>query len=62
VLRAFAILNRSEFNVILKLQLTDKQYKELNELTHKFMRYHMPDIFSFRGQKIMDQLLETNKS
>jgi len=62
VLRAFAILNRSEFSVILKLKLTDKQYKELDELIHQFMRYHMPDIFSFRGQKIVNQLLEANKS
>jgi len=60
VLRAFSILCRADFDVIVKLKLTKKQYSELSEIIDQFMRYHMPEIFPVRGQKITDQLLKSN--
>lgn len=57
VLRAFAILHRADFNIILRLQLTAAQRKDLHTLVTTFMRYHVPDTYPVRGQKVIDQLL-----
>ena len=57
VLRAFAILHRADFDIILHLKLTAAQRKELHTLVTTFMRYHVPDTYPVRGQKVIDQLL-----
>ena len=59
VLRAFAILHRADFNVILHLKLTADQRRELHTLVTNFMRYHVPDTYPVRGQKVIDQLLRS---
>jgi len=61
VLRAFSILCRADFDVILKLKLTKKQYPELQNLINQFMSYHMPETFPVRGQKITDQILQSSQ-
>ncbi len=57
VLRAFAILHRADFDVVLRLQLTKKQCEELHHLITRFMRFHLDDSYPDRGERIFDQLL-----
>lgn len=59
VLRSFAILYRADFSIILRLKLTTKQRKELHKLINYFTRYHLPDTYPVRGQKVIDQLLDS---
>ncbi len=59
VLRAFAILHRADFNIILRLQLTAEQRTELYTLVTNFMRYHVPETYPVRGQRVIDQLLRS---
>lgn len=57
VLRAFAILYRADFNVILRMQLTDKQRRGLYTLVTGFMRYHVQDAYPERGEEVLSQIL-----
>ena len=59
VLRAFAILHRADLDVILHMQLTTKQRRELSVLITCFMRYHVQDTYPLRGEKVIDQLLKS---
>ena len=57
VLRAFAILYRADFDVILRMQLTDEQRRGLYTLVTRFMRYHVQEAYPVRGEKVLSQLL-----
>jgi DNA repair protein RecO (recombination protein O) len=57
VLRAFAILYRADFNVILRMQLTEEQRRGLYTLITRFMQYHVQDAYPVRGEKVLSQIL-----
>ena len=62
VLRAFAILNRAGLREAVQLQITPNQYKHLNTLVQQFLRYHVQDAYPVRGQKVVDQILWSEKT
>ena len=61
VLRAFAILHRADFDAVLRMQLTARELRDLSALITRFMRYHLQDAYPVRGEKVVDQLLKSEK-
>ena len=57
VLRAFAIVYKADFDVILRMQLTEKQRRGLYILVTRFMRYHVQEAYPERGEEVLSQIL-----
>lgn len=57
VLRAFAILYKADFDVILRMQLTEKQRRGLYRLVTRFMQYHVQEAYPERGEEVLSQIL-----
>ncbi len=57
-LRAFAIFGRADPDVILRMHLTDAEYQETLGLVESFLKYHLPDAYRRRVEKVMHQMEE----